>query len=145
MKNAVLFIVFLFILSCTNSPIRQHNRACDIPKEGTIIVENGMHQMIKIQYALYYSLDSIGTIRMDTTYFKKIINDACVYARSKCDIKLSYEPYKITLLPQKKFNPDSALRMDTILVIVKYRGKNSFGNSGEFEAYPKFIGMHQVK
>jgi len=145
MKNIVLITVVFFIVSCSNAPIKLSNKASDIPKEGTIIVENGMHQMIQVNYKLYYALDSIGTVKMDTSYFKKIIYDATAYAKSKCDIMPSFEPNEITLLPQKKFNPDSTLRMDTIQVIVRYRGKNSFGTSGEFKAYPKFIGMRQVK
>lgn len=145
MKNVVLIIVAFFILSCSSAPVKPTNKARDIPRQGTIMVENGMHQMIQINYELYYALDSMGTIKMDTTYFKKIIYDAAAYAKSKCDLVPSFEPYEITILPQKKFNPDAALRMDTIQVIVKYRGKNSFGTPGEFEAYPKFIGMRQVK
>jgi hypothetical protein len=145
MKNVVLIIIVFFIVSCSNAPVKQINKAIDIPKKGTIFVENGMHQMIQINYLLYYALDSLGTIKMDTTYFKKIICEATAYAKSKCDIVPSFEPYEIAILPQKKFNPDSTLRMDTIQVIVKYRGKNNLGTPGEFEAYPKFIGMRQVK
>jgi hypothetical protein len=69
MKNVILFFVVLFIGSCTNAPIKPINKACDIPIEGTINVENGVQQIVQIKYALYYALDSIGTIKMDTTYF----------------------------------------------------------------------------
>jgi hypothetical protein len=47
-----------------------------MPRSGRVEVENGMKQMVMINYDLLYNPDTDK--RMDTAYFKTIVNNASI-------------------------------------------------------------------
>lgn len=144
MKNliSVLFISVLF--ACSTAPKKNERKATDIPSLGVVSVENGMGQIVSIKYELYYR-DSVSTVMMDTTYFKKIVNDASIAAKWSCKYKPTYEPVGIVLLPQKGFNPNPTLKNDTITTTLEFRAKNAFGVPDDLRSYSIFVNKFEIK
>jgi len=132
------------LFSCSTATKKNERKANDIPKIGVINVENGMGQIVSIKYELYYR-DSASTILMDTTYFKKIVNEASISAKWSCKFKPTYEPIGIVLLPQKGFNPDSTLKNDTITTTLEFRAKNAFGVPDDLRSYSIFVNKFEIK
>lgn len=144
MKNLITVFLICSLFSCSIGTKKSERKATDIPKEGVINVENGMGQIVSIKYELYYR-DSVSTVMMDTTYFKKIVNDASIAAKWSCKYKPTYEPIGIVLLPQKGFNPDPTLKNDTITTTLEFRAKNAFGVPDDLRSYSIFVNKFEIK
>jgi hypothetical protein len=143
MKNLITVFFISFLFSCTTAPKKIERKANDIPIDGKFLIENGMGKMDSIAYTLLYTLDS--DIRMDTVYFRKIIEKASLTAKYTCKYKPTYEPIRISILPQKGFNPDPVANKDSISTILEFRAKNGFGVPNEHSSYCVFHGGNKIK
>ena len=139
MKKLIIIPVMCFLFSCSTGNKNSERKANDIPKEGVINIENGMGQIVPVKYFLLYDGDTTLITKMDTSYFKSIVKDASISAKYSCKFKPTYEPIEISLMPQKKFNPDTTLKNDTITTIIEFRAKNAFGVPDELKSYSIFV------
>lgn len=145
MKTLFTALLICFLFSCSTGTKKSERKATDIPKEGVINVENGMGQFVPVKYFLLYDGDTTLITKMDTSYFKSIVKDASISAKYSCKFKPTYEPIEISLMPQKKFNPDSTLKNDTITTVVEFRAKNAFGVPDDLKSYSIFVNKFEIK
>jgi hypothetical protein len=47
-------------------------------------------------------------------------------------------------MPQKGFNPDRALKNDTIITVFEFRAKNGFGVPDDLKSYSVFVDKIEI-